>query len=84
MMVNKYPAVGPSDEASEKYWLSWSQSTVRMGRGDVRGEQEFMCAKDTEKRRVNYIVVASQGADTTWTFRIPGTAYYTQLAMWIK
>lgn len=72
MVVSKYPAVEPSGLESEQYWMSWSNSTVKVGRGDVIGDKQFMSSVDPESRKVNYIVVASQGADTNWTFKIPG------------
>lgn len=72
MVVSKYPAVEPASADTEKYWMSWSNSTVKVGRGVVVGEKQFMSAVDPETRKVNYIVIASQGADTQWTFKIPG------------
>ena len=72
MIVSKYPAVEPTTDKTEKYWMSWSNSTVKVGKGDVVGEGQFMSAVDPESRKVNYIVIASQGADTQWTFKIPG------------
>ena len=56
--------------------MSWSDAAIRVGKGEVRGEEEFMCIKDSEKRLVNYIVVASQGAATKWTFKIPGMIHF--------
>lgn len=72
MIVSKYPAVEPSQQETEQYWMSWSNSTIKVGRGEVVGENQFMSAVDPESRKVNYIVVASQGADTNWVFKLPG------------
>lgn len=52
-----------------KFWIGWSQGNLRVGKGDVFGEGQFLQWQDPSPVTVNYVAVsAGYGAVGVWNF----------------
>lgn len=61
-----------SENPTEKYWISWGDGSIKVGGGDQPGNQAIMTIADFEGVYITHFMVVSKGADTQWTFKVPG------------
>ncbi|KAL4231839.1 hypothetical protein ACF0H5_009415 [Mactra antiquata] len=56
---------------AHQFWISWTNNYIRVGLGNIIGEQQFMAWNDTDPHPVNYIAIATGfGASGAWSFNI--------------